>query len=285
MPRASPTAVRKTLAIALLSAAHVLAVGSGCRLLPRSGPAQQEVADARRLCNEGLSAVDRKDLLRAERLLERAVKNCPTDIDARRHYADVLWQRGERVAAVTQIAEALRLSPGDTSLSIDGGRMYLELGLLDDADRLAREAVRAAPRSDKAWRLHGQAALARGRPEEALADFHRALAIAPDDRDLILDTAEVYRRLDRPQRALATLAILGESYGPNQTPPQVLALEGMAQESLDRSSDAIESYRQAVARGLMSPEIATRLAKLEQATATGRPQNVIAEAPTSSARQ
>jgi len=254
-------------------------VGPGCRLIPRSGPVPQEVADARRLCNEGLSAADRKDLLRAEGLLEQAVKNCPTDVDARRHYADVLWQRGERMAAVTQIAEALRLSPGDTSLCVDGGRMYMELGLLDDADRLAREAVRVAPRSDKSWKLHGQVALARGRPEEALADFHRGLAIAPDDRELILDTAEVYRRLGRPKRALATLAILGESYPPNQTPPQVLALEGMAQEALDRPTDAIESYRAAVARGLQSPDIATRLAKLEQQPAANSPSTIIAEAP------
>lgn len=262
-----------------------VAVGSGCRLIPRSGPVAQDVADARRLCNEGLSAADRKDLLRAEGLLEQAVKNCPTDIDARRHYADVLWQRGERMAAVTQIAEALRLSPGDTSLCVDGGRMYMELGLLDDADQLAREAVRVAPRSDKAWRLHGQVALARGRPEEALADFHRALAIAPDDRDLILETAEVYRRLGRPQRALATLAILGESYPPNQTPPHVLALEGMVQESLDRPTDAIESYRQAVARGFESPDVTARLAKLQQDAAEGRTQTAVAEAPAGASRQ
>ena len=269
----------------IAAAALAVVAGAGCRLIPRSGPVPQEVADARRLCNEGLSAADRKDLLRAEGLLEQAVKNCPTDVDARRHYADVLWQRGERMAAVTQIAEALRLSPGDTSLCIDGGRMYMELGLLDDADRLSREAVRVAPRSEKAWRLHGQVALARGRPEEALADYHRALAIAPDDRELILDTAEIYRRLGRPQRALATLAILGESYPPNQTPPQVLALEGMAQEALDRPTDAIESYRQAVARGLESQDVVTRLAKLEQTAAEDRSQTAVAEAPAGGNRQ
>ena len=269
----------------IAAAALAIVTGAGCRLIPRSGPVPQEVADARRLCNEGLSAADRKDLLRAEGLLEQAVKNCPTDVDARRHYADVLWQRGERMAAVTQIAEALRLSPGDTILCIDGGRMYMELGLLDDADRLSREAVRVAPRSEKAWRLHGQVALARGRPEEALADYHRALAIAPDDRELILDTAEIYRRLGRPQRALATLAILGESYPPNQTPPQVLALEGMAQEALDRPTDAIESYRQAVARGLDSQDVATRLARLEQAAAEDRSQTAVAETPAGVSRQ
>jgi tetratricopeptide (TPR) repeat protein len=279
MVRVAFNAVRATAIILLL------VVGSGCRLIPRSGPVPQEVADARRLCNEGLSAADRNDLMRAEGLLEQAVKNCPTDVDARRHYADVLWHRGERMAAVTQIAEALRLSPGDTSLCIDGGRMYMELGLLDDADRLAREAVRSAPRSDKPWHLHGQVALARGRPEEALADFHRAMAIAPDDRELILETAEIYRRLGRPKRALATLAILGESYPPNQTPPHVLALEGMAQEALDRPEDAIESYRQAVARGLQSPDVSTRLVELERATTDGQPTPVIAKAPAEVSRQ
>ena len=284
MPRAAPAIPRRSGATAarqaLVLALAVSACTAGCRLMNRSGAVSQNVADARRLCNEGLSAVDRKDLLRAEGLLERAVKNCPTDVDARRHYADVLWQRGERMEAVTQIAEALRLSPGDVGICIDGGRMYLELGLLDDADRLAREAVRSAPRSADAWRLQGQVALARGRAEEALADFHRALALAPDDRDLLLDTAEIYRRLDRPQRALSTLAVLGESYGPNQAPPQVLALEGMAQEALGRPTDALESYRQAVARGLTAPDIAARLAALEQDAAASRPQTALAGAAT-----
>ena len=253
------------------AAAIVVAVlGSGCRLMPR-GPVPQDLATARRLSNQGLSAADQNDLVRAEGLLERAVKSCPTDIEARRHYADVLWKRGERMEAVTQIAEALRLAPGDVPLCIEGGRMYMELGLLDDADRLAGDAVAGAPRSADAWHLRGQVALARGRDEEALADFHRALAIAPDDRAVLFDTADVYRRLNRPQRALATLAILGETYGPNQTPANVLALEGMAQESLGRRIDALESYRAALARGGASPDIERRVAALTGADPATEP--------------
>lgn len=254
----------------LVAAIVVAALGSGCRFMPR-GPAPQDLAAARRLSNEGLSAADRNDLVRAEGLLERAVKRCPTDVDARRHYADVLWKRGERLEAVAQIAEALTLSPGEVGLCIDGGRMYMELGLLDDADRLAAEAVRGAPRSAAAWQLHGQVALARGRDEEALADFHKALAIAPDNRDVLLATADVYRRLNRPQRALATLGILSETYGPNQTPATVLALEGMAQEALGRSTDAMESYRQAIGRGGTTPDIERRLAALSGSPASGEP--------------
>lgn len=263
----------------------LLVTGAGCRLMPRRGPVPQDVADARKLCNEGLSAVDRQDLVRAESLLERAVKQCPTDVDARRHYADVLWQRGERMEAVRQIAGALRLSPGDIPLCIDGGRMYMELGLLDDADRLSADAIHGAPNSAAAWRLHAQVALARGRAEEALADFHRALAIDPDDREVLLETADVYRRLGRPQRALATLAVLGESYGPTQTPPEVFRLEGLALEDLDRPVDALECYRQAAARGAPQTEMAARIARLEERLAAERPQAVMAAGGPDAARR
>jgi tetratricopeptide (TPR) repeat protein len=255
-----PRAVAVRLTVAML----VATLGTGCRLVQRRGPVAPEVAEARRLCNEGLSAADRSDLVRAEGLLERAVKSCPGDIDARRHYADVLWKRGERMEAVAQINEALRLSPEDAALCVEGGEMYLEMGLFGDADRLAREAVRVAPGSADAWRLRGQVSLARGQAEPALADFHRALAIEPADRRVLLDTAEAYRRLDRPQRALATLAVLGETYGPSQTPANVLVLEGLAQEALGRPADAIDSYRTAVARGGAVDGAAERLAALER---------------------
>ena len=254
----------RSAAVCLAVAILVATSGTGCRLVQRRGPVAPEVAEARRLCNEGLSAADRSDLVRAEGLLERAVKSCPGDIDARRHYAEVLWKRGERMEAIAQLNEALRLSPDDADLCVQGGSMYLDMGLFGDADRLAREAVRLAPGSADAWHLRGQVSLTRGQAEPALADFHRALAIDPADRSVLLDTADAYRRLDRPQRALATLAVLGETYGPSQTPADVLVLEGLAQEALGRPEDAIDSYRAALARGGSTTDAAERLAALER---------------------
>jgi tetratricopeptide (TPR) repeat protein len=243
----------------------VAACGVGCSLVPRRDPVPPEVADARRLCNEGLSAADRSDLVRAERLLEDAVARCPVDVDARRHYAEVLWKRGLQTEAVAQIGKALELSPADPALCIEAGGMYLDLGLFDEAERLAREAVRLTPRSAEAWHLRGRISLARGQAEPALADFHRALAEQPENRGVLLDIAEAYRRLDRPQRALATLAILGETYGPSETPAEILMLEGLAQEALGRPADAIESYRQAMMHDDPPSQAASRLAALESA--------------------
>ena len=102
----------------------VVAISSaGCRLVPRNGPAPEQVAEARRLSNLGLSASDAGDLLRAEGLLEQAVDHCPTDVDSRKHYAGVLWDRGEKMEAVHQIGKALSLSPGDLDLCLEGGAM------------------------------------------------------------------------------------------------------------------------------------------------------------------
>ena len=254
-------------AIAILLIVATAAASAGCRLVGGRGPVAPDVADSRRLCNEGLSAADRQDLVRAEGLLEQAVERCPLDVDARRHYADVLWRRGERMEAVRQVTAALELSPADAALCVEGGRMYLELGLFNDAERLANEAVRLAPRSAAAWRIRGRVALARGQSEAALADFHRALAESPDDRAALRDTAETYLRLDQPRRALATLAVLGETFGPDQLPADLLVLEGVAQEALGRPGEAAASYRRALARGGAEPEATARLAALESAPA------------------
>jgi len=236
----------------------------GCRLVTRQDPVPKELAAARRLCNQGLCAVDEQDLPGAETLLSQAVDRCPTDIDARQHYANILWKRGLKVEAIEQITKALELSPEDVGLCLEAGRMYWNIGLLDDADQLSKKAIRNAPHSVEAWYLHGQVALARGHSEDALADFHRALSIAPDNREVLLDTAKVYQMLNRPRRALSTLAILGETYGPNQVPANVLVLEGASQEALNRPAEALVSYRRAREKGDLSPDTVQRIALLQK---------------------
>ncbi len=57
------------------------------------------------------------------------------------------------------------------------------------------------------WALRGRLDESSGEYEQALADFDRSLEFDHDDRQLLLETAELYRRLNRPQRALATLPV------------------------------------------------------------------------------
>jgi hypothetical protein len=81
------------------------------------------------------------------------------------------------------------------------------------------------------------------------------------------------------------LAILGETYGPDQSPANLLALEGMAQEALGRPSDAIESYRHAIGKGEAAPDITARLAALEQSAGTDEKTAVAARSNESSVRE
>jgi len=256
------------MAVALVCAG--VGAGVGCRFVPRRGPVPPELADARRLSNEGLSALDRGDRDRAQSLLAQAVSRCPVDVDARRHYADVLWKQGRRTEAVGQVSEALKLSPDDAGLCIMGGWMYLELGLLADTERLAADAVRLAPRSAEAWHLRGRLATARGEFTAAVDDFHRGLATAPGHPELLTDTAEAYLRLDKPRRALATLAILAENAGPGHMPTPAIMMEAAALEALGRRDEAMAGYREAVARGDAPATAAERLAALQESAATLR---------------
>jgi tetratricopeptide (TPR) repeat protein len=113
--------------------------------------------------------------------------------------------------------------------------------------------------------LRGRIELAENHPERALADFHRALEFAPRDRDVLLQTAEAYRIVNRPQRALGTLINLQETYAPGEEPQQVYYLEGLALQALGRPADAAIAYQSALERGEPSPDLYCRLGEAQLA--------------------
>ena len=96
--------------------------------------------------------MERGDVDAAEKLLGDAVKACPTDIDARRQYAEALWQSGQRDRALEQIEKCLSLSPDDTSLMVRAGEMQLSLGSLDKALHFADQSLDIDPHEPRAWR-------------------------------------------------------------------------------------------------------------------------------------
>jgi branched-chain amino acid aminotransferase len=77
-PEAAGAGARRgavTVGVALLLG--VVATGSGCRLVSRhSAVPQQQLAEARRLSNEGLSAADQQDLAGADEILLTSTPNC-----------------------------------------------------------------------------------------------------------------------------------------------------------------------------------------------------------------
>jgi len=199
----------------------------------------------------------------AEALLAKAVRACPSDPDARRQYAQALWHRGARHDAVAQLEEAGQLTGEDATLHVLIAEMRLAMGEIPSARQSAQRALSLDPKLSSAWATRGRVMRAAGESQQALADYHRALALAPDDRTLPLEIAELYRQLNQPQRALATLDRLADTYPPGGEPQQVLFLQGLAYAALGRYEDAVASFSTASVRDRPTPEILYRLGEAE----------------------
>jgi tetratricopeptide (TPR) repeat protein len=245
----------------------------GCRLMGSDDPVPGALVACRQLSQQGMSALDRHDLAQAEMFFSRAVAACPVDPEARRQYAEALWQRGNVGEAVGQLDEARRLTGDEPKLLVRAAEMRSAMGQLDESKALAERAIDLDPKDPAALAIRGRVRRQSGQLREALADYHRALRYAPNDREVLLDAAEVYRELGQPQRALTSLQSLADTYPPGEEPQNVLYLMGLAYGATSRYRDAAEVLAAARDRGPPSPELLCRLAEAEMRsgqTATAR---------------
>jgi tetratricopeptide (TPR) repeat protein len=250
-----------------------LAMAGGCRLPGGDGPVSQSVVNCRQLSQQGVAAMERGEWRQAEALLNEAVEACPVDADARAHLAEALWQRGARDEAITQLSKAAELAPDNAALHVRAAEMQLAKGDVQAAQREADAAIDLDPKLASAWAVRGRVLSARGLRREALADFHRALGYSPDSQRLKLEVAELYRELNAPQKALAVLQNLAETYSPGEEPQHVLYLQGLALMALSRYDDACNALAGAALRAPPTAEILYRLADAE--LKAGRAQDAI----------
>jgi tetratricopeptide (TPR) repeat protein len=251
------------------AAALVLLAATGCSTLGSRGREAQSAAAARQLTQQGTSALERGDWLRAESLFERAVATSASDAEARRSYAETLWHRGAATEALAQLEEACTHAGHDPGLAVRTGEVDLALGRLDQASRLADKALRLDSRFAPAWALRGRVAAAAGKPREALADYQRSLGLAPDSYEVGILVAETYRQLNEPEQALVALQALADRHSPGDEPQQVLHLEGMALAALARYEDAARVLSQAAERQRPTPDLLCDLANAQ--LLAGRP--------------
>jgi tetratricopeptide (TPR) repeat protein len=241
----------------------IAAVLPGCRLPGQDGPISRSLATSRHLSQQAVTAMERGQQQQAEGLLAEAIKSCPADPEARRFYADALWQRGARQEALAQMKEAVRQSGGDAALEARLADMHLNMGNVELARQSAEHAIDLNSKLPAAWAVRGRIMRAAGQPQQALADWHRALNYAPDDRDVLLELAELYRQLNQPPRALQTLQSLADTYPPGEEPQHVLHLMGMAYLAMQRYDDAVESLAAAGMREKPSAELLHRLGEAQ----------------------
>ena len=261
-PRSGAFVVRRlraTTAIALLLTASLM----GCRMPWREGPVPKSLATSRQFSQQGIAAMERGQRDQAETLLAKAVTAYPNDPEARRHYAEALWQRGARQEAIAELEQSSRLSGDDPVVRVRLAEMYLATGRIETAQTVTEQVLGVNPRLASAWAIRARLMRAAGDARQALADYHRALALVPDDRQICLEMAELYRDLNQPHDALVTLQGLADTYTPGDEPPQVLYLLGRAYVALGRHEEGVEALSSAASRVQPTAEILCRLAEAQ----------------------
>jgi len=272
-----------------LVAIFVAAPSWGCRAIVKFGESRQSIA-ARRLSRQGLTAAKQGDWKSAETLFSEALDVSGSNDAAHRGLAETLWQRGQTEDAIKHLRQAVQLSAGDPKHLQRLGRMYLELGRVDQAARQCEIALQSDREWAAAWALWGDCEAARSRLDSALAAYHRALSLQPDYPYAQIQAAEIYHQQGRHDRLLATLDRLqtdydgSEAINGSQMDGRLIAgredlLRGLAMQEVGRFEEA---NRYLVAAARKNPaDVTARLQLAASAIATGQTstaQNWLSEA-------
>ncbi len=235
----------------------------GCRWPGNDGPVPRSLLQCRQLSQQGLVAMERGDLQNADALLAKAVATCPIDTEARRRYAEALYKQGHRREALAQLTKAIEQSPDDHAAWVRRAEIELALNNLTAAHDSAQRALQLNPRSASAWLIEGCYARQNGDLRGALAHYHRALSYEPNQRELLLELAQTYQQVGEPQRALANLQTLVDSYPPGEEPQQIMYYQGIALLALQRNNEAVDVLSNARDRAPPTPELLYQLAEAQ----------------------
>jgi tetratricopeptide (TPR) repeat protein len=243
----------------------LVCLSSGCCLWRKQSPVSESLMASRQFAQQGVNAFDRRDLDEAERLLGQAVRACPEDADAKRRFAEVLWEKGRRREALEQIDAALAVAPDDVAVLMRAGELHLQAGQTAQAMADVQRVIDMNPKGAEVWALRGRIAQQQGNSRQALADLQRALQYDPRNREALRSVIGLYRTLGEPQRSLVTLQVLADTYSPGEEPQQLYVDEALTYAALARHDDAARALRQAQRRGETTPDLLLMLAEAEAA--------------------
>ena len=237
----------------------------GCRWHQPALPVERSLLTSRQLTRQAMAALAQQQWDEAVDLAGQAVQTCSADVDARQVYAEALWAKGLRQEAIAQMEELVQLAPEDATVQARIAQMQLELGRVVLARQYANQAIERNPQMPEAWVVRARVARHLGDFRAALADYQRALAYAPNDREVLLEVAEIYRVAGQPDRALAALQRLADTYAPGEEPPQILYLQGLTYSELERYQEAAEQLALAIQRAGASADWLYQLAQAQAA--------------------
>jgi Tfp pilus assembly protein PilF len=114
-------------------------------------------------------------------LFEHAHEMAPANLLARNNYAVALSRDGQQGTAMTILEGLVKEHPNYYLANYNLGRLLYEVNLVNPAEHYLQQAKSIAPDRPDTYLQLGLLAVKTGRPEEALSNFRRAVALRPQD--------------------------------------------------------------------------------------------------------
>ena len=172
---------------------------------------------------------------KAGEVLRGILKTDPENEPAVEQLTQLLMDEGKSAEAVGLLEGITKHSPTPVLLDLLGDA-YTQAHELEKAEAAYRKAAEMDPSELSHQRGLGQTLLAEEKYPEALTVYQKLLDLMPDDSDLYLRVAQIYRELHQLDKAEENL-VKARQYAPGSL--EVMYNEGMLYESQGRYEDAI----------------------------------------------
>lgn len=237
---------------------------SGCRVWYRTKISSADTIASRQFVQQAVESIEQENMENAESQLALAVRANPENIEACSMYADALWNQGKHQEAIAQMEKVVRNSEVTPELVVKLSWMFFECGEYGKAQKFLTLGLKHDPELADAWLLQGKLHELQQKPELALNAYHQAVFHEPENGDLQLVLAQQYLKLEHFQRALESArAAKGKNSENAEFPAEILLCEGDALVKLQRTSEAVQTFRLAFSKELKDPELLSRLASAQ----------------------
>src|SRR5256886_2344264 len=179
---------------------------------------------------------------KAEQVLKSILKNDPENEPAVEQLTQLLMDQGKSAEAVTLLEGITAHSPSPVLLDLLGDA-HTQAHELEKAEQAYRKAAELDPAELSHQRGLGQTLLAEEKYSEALKVYEKLSDVMPDDSDVYLRIAQIYRELHQLDKAEQNL-VKARQYAPGSL--EVMYNEAMLYQAQGRYEDAIRVLSNAV---------------------------------------
>ncbi|MDP9339470.1 MAG: tetratricopeptide repeat protein [Acidobacteriota bacterium] len=179
---------------------------------------------------------------KAEAVLRGILKEDPDNEPAIEQLTQLLLDEGKAPEAIALLEEVTSRSPSSAMLDLLGDA-YTQSHDLPKAEVAYRKATELDPSELSHQRGLGQTLMAEEKYSDALAVYQKLTELMPDDADIYLRIAQIYRELHQLNKAEDNL-VKARQYAPGSL--EVMYNEAMLYQAQGRNDDAIRVLSDAV---------------------------------------